>query len=347
MTMNRRDYSMVQDVSTRTTRAGSRMEAWRSLFGSPGDSRISGSLVYRIYERQTTRLRSSSLRQRVEAQSRPERFLTRPRHRVTSGFATSNCRVTEAGNRQGDAPFNRIVGRNRGARYSATARTAHQTMAVAQDGSVPNAVLRQVGRSFEMVFMTSDPSKAMVLDVFLASPMRDRPWLRDRLRGAGITPGQLLGAKRKAQAAGLLRGIAPSREEFVQFFGEPLVSDDRHVTYELQLWPAHYYQLSLNNSGDVFHHGFVLKAADTALRERTRLDGKLIEQVFQVGFHTFTEVETILGSPAKTDGWGPMEDWSYDSSQGDEHLVFEFDLGLLTAMIRSAPSVVAGRFRRG
>jgi hypothetical protein len=189
--------------------------------------------------------------------------------------------------------------------------------------------------------MTGNPSKAMVLDVFLASLMRDRPWLRDRLRGAGITPEQLLDAKRKAQAAGLLRGIAPSREEFVEFFGAPLVYDDRHVSYELQLWPAHYYQLNLNDSDDVFHHGFILKAADTTLPDRMRLDGKLIEQVFRVGFHTFAEVETILGSPPKSDGWGPMEDWSYDSSQG-EHLVFEFDFGLLTAMTRSAPSIVAG-----
>jgi hypothetical protein len=180
----------------------------------------------------------------------------------------------------------------------------------------------------------------MLLDLFLASLMRDSADLGERLRAANISRERLHEVKRQAKALGFLRGRSVPTGEFVAFFGPPKDADDESLRYELELWPDHYYQLGMNQFGGVFHYGFVLKVADTTLPVSLPVDPEVAKASFRVGFHTFAEVEQALGPPLETQGWDAMEDWFYGPVPGDQYLAFEFDFGLLSAITHRAFPVV-------
>jgi hypothetical protein len=169
----------------------------------------------------------------------------------------------------------------------------------------------------------------MLLDIFLASLMRENADLRARIQGAGITNGQLRTVKEQAKAARVLGGRILNPTDFVDFFGPPLQSDARQWRYELLLWPEHYYELELTEWGGLLDKGFALKVPDVRLPASVSVDRDAVENILRRGFHTQIEVKRVLGTPAETQGWNAMEDWFYGPVRGDQYLVMEFDFSLL------------------
>jgi hypothetical protein len=169
----------------------------------------------------------------------------------------------------------------------------------------------------------------MPLDTFLASLMRATPHLTERLKLASITRQHLDHIRNQAKEAGFLEGHSLNPDDFVTFFGKPKAKEHDRWRYELVLWPEHYYELRVTESGRLLDNGFVLKKPDTDLPSAIPPVHNVTASVLRPGFHTQSEVQRVIGRPAETLGWNAMEDWFYGPVAGGEYLVMEFDFALL------------------
>lgn len=172
----------------------------------------------------------------------------------------------------------------------------------------------------------------MKIDVFLASLMRPNPDLSDRLKRAGVTEEQLRVVTEEAKAAGLLSGHSLDPTAAETFFGAPMEKNSEHWRYELVLWPEHYFDLGLTESGRLLNKGFALRSPDLRLPASIPLEYESVERVLRPGFHTQSEVKRLLGAPAESQGWNALEDWFYGPVRGDQFVVVELDFGLLATV---------------
>lgn len=171
------------------------------------------------------------------------------------------------------------------------------------------------------------------LDLVVAAHMRPNSDLSARIRKFGLTRGDLQLAKEQAREAGVWdRRASPS--DLIAYFGQPMLAEPETLLYHLVLWPDHTFEFGVHEGGWVTHDGFALRR-ETPLPQRVALTSAL--GIFQVGWHTTTEVHRVLGPPETLQGWERMEDWFYRFPDQEQQIVLEFDFRLLTGLGSRAP----------
>jgi hypothetical protein len=180
--------------------------------------------------------------------------------------------------------------------------------------------------------MMRDIRPADRLTLFVASLMRTTNDLDRRLRSSGYSRQEIDEVKEWARENTLLRGRLVPRATFHELFGPPLQEDETRMVYQLRMWPQHYFDLGFTPNAGVFYQGFRLKSP--APKEPATVETTDAPNRLEVGWHTWREVNLLLGPPDLTRGWDLMEDWFYGPTEDDRCLTLSLDCGLLTDVFR-------------